>query len=163
MFYFAYGSNMSIARLRARVPGASRVAMAVLAGHDLRFHKRGRDGSGKCDAFHTAKACDRVVGSVFEIDPLETPALHRAEGLGSGYEQKQVCVLGPAGEQWSAFTYYATAIDATLCPYSWYLHHVLVGATESGCPADYVDRIAAVDCIDDEDLARDAAERALHS
>ena len=163
MFYFAYGSNMSIARLRARTPGASRVATAVLAGHDLRFHKRGRDGSGKCDALHTGKDGDRVIGSVFAIDPRETRALDRAEGLGFGYARKQVCVLGPAGEKWSAFTYYATAIDAALRPYSWYLHHVLVGARESRCPADYIGRIAAVDCIADENRARDAAERAVHS
>jgi len=37
--YFAYGSNMSLARLRRRVPSARRIAVATLPGYRLRFHK----------------------------------------------------------------------------------------------------------------------------
>ena len=50
MLYFAYGSNLSSARMAARVPSARVVARAQLPGHALRFHKVGRDGSAKCDA-----------------------------------------------------------------------------------------------------------------
>lgn len=51
ILYFAYGSNMSSARLRARVPSCRPIGIAFLPGHELRFHKRSKDGSGKCDAF----------------------------------------------------------------------------------------------------------------
>jgi gamma-glutamylcyclotransferase len=54
MYYFAYGSNMSLSRLRERVPSAEAVGCFSLNGHDLRFHKLSKDGSGKCDAFFTA-------------------------------------------------------------------------------------------------------------
>ena len=43
MHYFAYGSNMSVARLRMRTPSARKVGLFRLASHDLRFHKRGAD------------------------------------------------------------------------------------------------------------------------
>ena len=36
--YFAYGSNMSLARLRARIPSAEKVGSFMLREHSLRFH-----------------------------------------------------------------------------------------------------------------------------
>ena len=46
---FAYGSNMPSARLRGRCPSARAIGIAELRGHELRWHKRSKDGSGKCD------------------------------------------------------------------------------------------------------------------
>ena len=46
---FAYGSNMLTARLRERVSSAAAVGIGRLPGHVLKWHKRSRDGSGKCD------------------------------------------------------------------------------------------------------------------
>ena len=37
--YFAYGSNMSLVRLRERVPSAERLGVFILAEYQLRFHK----------------------------------------------------------------------------------------------------------------------------
>ena len=85
LHYFAYGSNMSIARLRSRVPSARSLGCCRLEEHDLRFHKAGRDGSAKCDALHTGRKQDLVHGVLFRIDALERPALDMAEGLGHGY------------------------------------------------------------------------------
>jgi len=163
MNYFAYGSNMSLARLQARVPSAHRIASAVLSAHSLRFHKSGQDGSGKCDAFHTLDDGDSVIGAVFRLDPLEKPGLDLVEGLGFGYAEKSVSVICPSGVEHRASTYYATAIDLSLKPFSWYRHHVLVGAMESALPDDYIRRIEAVDHVEDPDRARDRLERALHA
>ncbi len=49
--YLAYGSNMSTARLRKRMPSCKPLGIATLPGHALRFHKRSMDKSGKCNAF----------------------------------------------------------------------------------------------------------------
>src|SRR5438552_200988 len=63
VLYFAYGSNMAIERLKARVPSAELVCIADLAGHQLKFHKRSkRDQSGKCDAAYTGSPQDKVTG-----------------------------------------------------------------------------------------------------
>ncbi len=51
--YFAYGSNMSSRRLMDRVPSAQFVSIGKLGEHRLRYHKKSKDGSGKCDIEHT--------------------------------------------------------------------------------------------------------------
>ncbi|GGC01905.1 hypothetical protein GCM10011352_30060 [Marinobacterium zhoushanense] len=162
MHYFAYGSNMSIARLRNRVPSAKRLGRYRLESHDLRFHKCGGDGSGKCDAFYTGNREHQVIGVLYHIDPLEKPALDRAEGLGVGYGEKQVVVVGPAGELIEANTYWAMMTDPQMKPFTWYLNHVLVGAHEVALPAPYVDRIRLIESVEDPDRERDALERAIH-
>ncbi|WP_269814561.1 gamma-glutamylcyclotransferase family protein [Amphritea pacifica] len=162
MYYFAYGSNMSLARLQQRVPGARVVGCYFLDGHDLRFHKAGQDGSAKCDALYTGND-DRIYGVVFDIPRSEKPALDRAEGLGVGYGEKVVSLQNQQGEQLEAITYFALQIDPSLKPYSWYVHHVLVGAREAGLPSDYIGRIGRVESVDDGDIERDSRERALHT
>ena len=45
--YFAYGSNMLTARLKARCSGAELVGRAFADGWGIEFSKPGEDGSGK--------------------------------------------------------------------------------------------------------------------
>ena len=164
MKYFAYGSNMSASRLKKRVPSAERIGLYSLKGHDLRFHKISKkDGSGKCDAYFTDRSDDIVIGTLFEIDSEEKRALDLAEGLGYGYEGKEVILQSQTGDEIKAATYYATKIDKSLKPYSWYLNHVLVGAKESELPTEYIEKIQAIESIQDSNKDRDAKERAIHS
>ena len=160
--YFAYGSNMSLARLRARVPSAEKIGSFMLREHSLRFHKCGQDGSGKCDAFATRNREDVLIGVLFTIDAGEKAHLDRIEGLGRGYEHKWVSVRNDAGLEYEAATYYATSVDVTLKPFSWYKQHVLVGARESLLPAEYIRAIERVQHLEDPDRSRDRQERALH-
>ena len=163
MNYFAYGSNMSLARLQKRVPSAGKIGSCVLRGHVLRFHKQGKDGSGKCDAFETRNIDDYLIGVLFRIDSRQKARLDAIEGLGYGYEEKWVSVRHQSGAQYQAATYYATRIDGALKPYSWYKNHVLVGAREATLPEDYIGGIEAVEHIEDPDSMRDEIERAVHS
>ena len=119
MNYFAYGSNMLLPRLRQRLPCAQLLGTAHLPGHALRFHKAGKDNSGKCDAFFTGLVSDRVIGVLFEISVNGKEVLDRVEGLGSGYEEKLVRVVDAVGKEVEAFTYYATAIDRGRAPFGW--------------------------------------------
>lgn len=66
--YFAYGSNMSIRWLRDRVPSAVMVGAAVLEHHRLGFHKRGMDGSAKCDVVPSTASVDCIHGVLFDLD-----------------------------------------------------------------------------------------------
>lgn len=162
MYYFAYGSNMSLPRLRARVPSARVVSVALLRRHRLVFHKRGRDGSAKCDACHSGDPRDVVHGVLFRIDPRHKPGLDGHEGLGDGYAQKQVRVERPDGGAITAVTYYATHIDLTLYPFDWYKEHVLRGAIEHALPPAYRRMIEAVVAIDDPDPERQRDERRIY-
>ncbi|WP_432695661.1 gamma-glutamylcyclotransferase family protein [Marinobacterium sp. YM272] len=162
VIYFAYGSNMSLLRLRERTPDARRIATCVLLEHDLRFHKVSPDGSAKCDTFYTGNREDRVFGAVYEIGKSSELVLDRVEGLGKGYDKKRVGVVDLAGNEYEAFTYYATLIDPLLLPYGWYREHVLVGARELVLPASYLARIEAVSVMDDPDPEREARQLAVY-
>ena len=138
--YFAYGSNMSSARLRQRTPSARALGIASLPGHALRWHKLGRDGTGKCDIARCGEGANEVVwGVLYEIAVAEKEALDRIEGLGIGYSEAQVCVKTGAGGVW-ALTYRAKPgrIEPSLKPLPDYKAHVLAGAVEHGLPAHYV-------------------------
>ncbi|MYD97968.1 MAG: gamma-glutamylcyclotransferase [Gammaproteobacteria bacterium] len=143
--YFAYGSNMSSDRLRARTPSAVSLGRARLPGYALRWHKLGRDGSGKCDIELSDAPGTTVWGVLYEIDSTEKDRLDTVEGLGVGYNEHTVRVETDAVVR-EAVTYQARPdkIDSGLRPLPWYKAHVLRGATENGLPDDYVRRIAAV-------------------
>jgi gamma-glutamylcyclotransferase (GGCT)/AIG2-like uncharacterized protein YtfP len=163
MIYFSYGSNMSFKRLNARIANISRLGVATLYEHDLRFHKVGnKDGSGKCDILETNDPGHTVIGVVYKIDPLEKNILDTHEGLGNGYEEKQISVE-MNGDRISAFTYYATHINQVLKPLHWYKEHVLRGARENKLPEYYIQKIEMIDSITDHDLERHRRELAIYS
>lgn len=162
MIYFSYGSNMSLRRLQQRTPSAAVIEVAELIGHKLMFHKRGRDGSAKCDAAETGCLEDRVIGVLYEIQDSEKATLDLMEGLGNGYEEKAVVVKIPWGSVIEAQTYYATHIDASLKPYHWYKAHVLQGARENELPAPYVQIIESFASIADPNPERHDLELAIY-
>lgn len=161
MLYFAYGSNMSVKRLRARVPSAQFRAVAELLRHELKFHKIGQDGSAKCDAAETGEPGHVVLGVVFELNRSEKSVLDLKEGLGRGYEEKVVVVSGE-GEIMEAVMYYATRIDPLLKPFHWYKEHVLRGAGENGLPEQYVQMIVGVESVVDFDFGRHEEEMEIY-
>ncbi|MCP5197632.1 MAG: gamma-glutamylcyclotransferase [Gammaproteobacteria bacterium] len=131
-------------------------------GHALCFHKVGKDGTAKCDAYYTG-GVEKVYGVVFAIDPMEKENLDRVEGLGQGYEEKTVDLQNDFGQILQAKTYYATHLDPRLKPLSWYVGHVLIGAREANLPTHYLSSIESIESLEDEDRRRDAEERAIHS
>lgn len=162
MLYFAYGSNMSIPRLTERLPSAQAVTCARLYKHRLKFHKRGQDGSGKCDIESTFNTQDVVHGVVYQIARPDKPALDSKEGLGSGYEEKNVTVISPNCEVLVASTYYATRIDVSLAPYDWYKEHVLRGAHEHSLPPEYIAGIEGIQSMPDSNKNRAEKELSIY-
>ena len=163
MNYFSYGSNMSIRRLRVRVPSASRLGVGVLRSHELKFHKvSSYDGSAKCDALATGNPDHLVYGVVNRIPEDEKPHLDQAEGLGFGYEQKNVLIEMANGAAVPAFCYCATAIDPGLKPFDWYKEHVLMGARENSLPEAYMLGIEAVESVPDGNQLRCERELSIY-
>nr|WP_067296135.1 gamma-glutamylcyclotransferase family protein [Marinobacterium profundum] len=163
MLYFAYGSNLSERRLRARISSVIKVANGVLDGHQLRFHKVSqRDGSAKCDVFATGVARHFVLGVVFEVSESDRDSLDRYEGLNCGYEARDILVRLEDGSSVSAFTYCATRIDSALLPFDWYREHVLRGAQEHGFAHSYIQQIEVIECVTDPDEARCSRELAIY-
>jgi AIG2-like family len=163
MLYFAYGSNMCTGRLQLRVPSATYVCIAKLVGYSFRFHKWSKDGSAKANAFETSNPSDLVWGVVFDINEGEKSLLDKAEGLGAGYRDKSVTVLDMKGQQYELFLYVAEtdSIDRKLRPYSWYKRFVVEGARRYNLPDEYVNRIVAMQDVEDGDRTRDEANRSI--
>lgn len=156
---------MSSKRLGLRV-SASFVCTASLERHELRYHKVSKkDGSSKCDIFHTGDIQDIVHGVVFIIKDAQKGELDRYEGLGYGYEEKTVTLVrGDDGQPIEAFTYFASAdkINPDLKPLDWYKEHVLRGARNFGLCKDYIQTFLDVECVVDEDAARREMELSIY-
>ena len=161
--YFAYGSNMSVCRLRKRVKSAEPKERAILRCHRLEFHKKSKDKSGKCDIV-LSSAADAVWGRVYHIDYEHKKNLDCYEGLGSGYYEKYVTVELDCGSTIRAVTYYANPKKTKLGlkPYTWYKKHVLKGAKEAHLPPEYIKRIKAIDAIKDCCKEREARELEIY-
>ena len=160
MLYFAYGSNMSVRRIRQRIPSARPLGPAVLQGHRLAFHKVGSDGSGKCDAASSRRRDDRVHGALYWFAARHKADLDQYEGL--GYTQKSVVVTRRGGTRHKAYLYIATHVDPALRPFAWYLEHVVRGACEHRLPRRYLADLLATEAIADADAARHAAELMIY-
>ena len=148
--YAAYGSNLHPIRLSDRVPSAKLLGKGILEGKALRFHKRSKDDSGKCNIIDDNK--QQVYVAVYEIDESEKPVLDNAEGVGYGYRIGEIRVA----DFGKCFTYIAenSHIDDSLKPYTWYKELVLVGCENLGLPMTYIDQIRRVDADVDFDKQR---------
>ena len=158
MTYFAYGSNMPAARLSERVGLVRMLGPATLPRHRLAFHKRGQDGSGKCDII-PAEADAVVHGALYSLTAEQWGRLGDFE---RGYGVAEVALQTQAGAL-RARTYVAERdfIDASLAPFDWYRDLVAHGALTLGFPRDYVERIRAVRAIKDADERRCAIARRI--
>lgn len=161
MLYFAYGSNMLTERLRDRVPSARPITPARLPGRTLRFHKRSRDGSGKCNLVETS-GDTTVHGVLFDVAPDDLSALDDAEHRGRGYERCRVNLQTSEGTL-EAFAYVAQPayIDDALLPYDWYHALVMAGACQHGLPPDYRAHLEDIRTYPDPDETRRAKYQSL--
>lgn len=156
MRYAAYGSNLHPIRLRERVASATLLGAVPLQGWQLRLHKRGQDGSAKCNIIG---ASDVVFVAVFEIAASHRPKLDQAEGLNRGYREKRLFLP----DYDACFLYLASDghIDDELLPFTWYKELVLLGCEHHGFPREYVDNIRAIPDQTDPDEQRQAKNMAI--
>lgn len=151
--YFAYGSNLMSARLKARTPSARALERALLPRFVLRWHKVGADATGKCDIVFTDRPGDAVHGVAYLIRCAELKHLDRVEELGTGYYACNVPIqMGRRRKL--ARTYRAIPIDPDLKPLDWYKRFVVRGAREHDLPADYIAGLAGAPAIRDHDQPR---------
>ena len=158
--YFAYGSNLHVGRLLARIQDAVPVESALLPRHALRFNKRGRDGSGKCSVVPHAGA--EVAGVIYRIARTGLARLDRFEG--SGYRRNPIVVHGlDSGRRYRAHCYVAkaAAIDDACVAYDWYRDIVVAGAESHGLPAAYIDQLRATPARPDPNGRRRRQQAAL--
>ena len=153
VLYFAYGSNLPRARLEARLGKVAVSGAGWLRGYQLRFHKRGIDGSGKCDAWFSGNDADEVHGAMFVLSATQLTRLDGFEG--AGYACHSVVAHTASGPR-EVVTYRAHehAIASGLQPFDWYLALVRHGAHEHGLPGWYRARMDTIESMEDVDTER---------
>lgn len=160
ILYLAYGSNMWRRRIELRLGDCEATGIVSLNGYTLRFHKRGRDGSGKCDAFHTGDPGDILYGVVYSLSERQRDMLDEFEG--PGYTPRNVTVRAQSA-LFTAYAYVARSehVDSDLQPFDWYKSIVVAGARAHALPTQYIKRIAAVCSSPDPDTERDSHHVAM--
>lgn len=149
MRYAAYGSNLHPLRLTMRTPSARLLATRFLSGRSLCFHKRGVDGSAKCNMVVGGEG---IYVAIFDLSVADKERLDRIEGLDAGYSETTLSITGLG--DCVAYTAEQSHIDVSLTPYDWYKELVLAGARFHGFPRGYIDGIRALPALEDPDPAR---------
>lgn len=153
---FSYGSNMLGLRIKNRIDSYSIIGTGYIDNHSLRFHKKSKDESGKADAYYLSTLEEKVWGVIGEIDEKSKNILDRIEGLGMGYNQKEVTVHMSDEISIKALIYVADIdfIDPELKPYGWYKKFVIHGSLENSLPEEYIRKIEKVESIFDNNEER---------
>ncbi len=162
--YFAYGSNMLPARLRARCPSAHVIGAATAAGYDVEFSKRSVDGSGKATLVEAAGTA--TPGVLFEIGKTDLIALDRAEGASGkvpGYERIEDFSVSVADEPITATTYIASRTERELKPFDWYLALVIAGVRHHALGDEHMQRLRLIEHLIDDVHGRKSRAEALEA
>ncbi|MBL4633125.1 MAG: gamma-glutamylcyclotransferase [Kofleriaceae bacterium] len=130
--YFAFGSNMSRARIQARTSEVLCLGAGRLDGFEHSFSYMGDDGSGKGNIVLQAGAS--TWGVLYDLNEDQATILH---GYEVGYEIIQVSVQR-LGEQVQAYAYLSAQAHMALIPTSEYIGHYLLGMQENEFPDNYV-------------------------
>jgi hypothetical protein len=136
--YFAYGSNLSLERMRARVPSVRVVGPGLLRGARLRLDKRGADGSGKANLAADRDAC--VWGVAYR---LAVTHWHDHDAVEPGYSRVTV-QLELLGRSVSAETYRSERLTADPVAFDWYKRLIVEGARAHGLPDAYLTHLEAL-------------------
>lgn len=137
VLYFAYGSNMSTDRLRARIHETIVVGTGVLENYTFACDKASQDGSGKGN-IHKLEG-SRVWGVLFDISANSLYDLDRIE---SGYERIKVRILTRDGEV-DAVTYLSENLTDEP-PYDTYMKYIIDGAKEHQLPEEYFQMLVRI-------------------
>jgi gamma-glutamylcyclotransferase (GGCT)/AIG2-like uncharacterized protein YtfP len=132
--YFAYGSNMSRAPMRARCPTAREVGTATLAGHRLIITADGY-------ASVVPEPGGIVHGLLWRLAPRDIAALNAYESLDTGLYRITTLPVRAGARQVPAMVYVARSRTPGL-PRPGYLEAVLAAARELAFPDDYVAALA---------------------
>jgi gamma-glutamylcyclotransferase (GGCT)/AIG2-like uncharacterized protein YtfP len=143
--YFAYGSNLDLARMRARAPAVGVIGPALLRGMRLTFDKRGRDGSAKANLAEDAGS--RVWGALYSLEWTHLPILDAFE---PDYERLRVSVERQ-GVRLAAETYVSTLRAPALEAHAGYKQLVVEGARAHGLPEAYVAQLQRLPAREDPD------------
>ncbi len=131
MLYFAYGSNMSVTRMRSQCPNAELVGVASLRNHSLILNLQGV-------ATVISAPGSKVWGVLWNLSEHDREALDWYEAVDAGMHRPATrTVTGPDGEEAEALLYVAPD-DRPGRPQPDYVQQLIEAAREHGLPGVYM-------------------------
>jgi gamma-glutamylcyclotransferase (GGCT)/AIG2-like uncharacterized protein YtfP len=145
-YYFAYGSNMNVERVAARIGETRRALSGALMGYVLTFDKASRI-PGIAHANVTFCPGEQVEGVLFELlEPAQIELMDPFEGVPNDYFRQRRVIHTPEGEI-EAWVYMAVPerTRPALRPAREYLDHLLAG--KPFLSQEYHARLAETDAV----------------
>lgn len=146
--YFAYGSNLDLARIKSRCPDSSFREVALLEGYQLCFPLLS-EGSGVASIRSFANSI--IYGAIYnvshdDIAKLNTYEGYEINGTQNVYNQIRLRVRTLSGEEVECLSYVAICDHADYnVPTEQYLGYIVGGLkrlTQFGVPTDYIEKVA---------------------
>ncbi|WP_048305714.1 gamma-glutamylcyclotransferase family protein [Halomonas sp. PR-M31] len=154
-YYFAYGSNMNVERVAARIGQTRRVLSGIMTGYELRFDKASRI-PGIAHANVAPSSGREVEGALFELmEPEQIALMDPFEGVPLDYRRERHTIKTTQGaiDAW-VYLAHPERIQASLKPAREYLEHLLAGkAFLSPGYYAWLLQVEAVEGLDDATLA----------
>jgi gamma-glutamylcyclotransferase (GGCT)/AIG2-like uncharacterized protein YtfP len=133
MYYFAYGSNLSLEHMR-RLCGwhFQVIGPAVLEGYEFSPDSRGY-------ATITPKTGSKTWGVLYDADQFCIDALDDFEGYPEVFGRPEVEVIGEDGKKYKAWVYVGKALESgTRYIKEDYLRRAIAGAAENRLPEEWI-------------------------
>lgn len=148
-YYFAYGSNMNQARMKARKMAVCEVLGGTLQGCQLAFNKLAADAPHRSYANIRYAPNEHVQGVLYRLDSLtEIERMDPFEGAPRFYS-REIYLIDTVQGPIAAWVYIANRamINEHLKPDCWYLEHLLAG--REFLTEDYHQALSEVLCNED--------------
>lgn len=148
MYYFAYGSNMSVQRMKERGIEFTERIPAVLIGYRLEFNKIASRNPKEGYANIVPDKNKKVEGALYEISDNCLLILDRYEGYPRHYKREKVKVQFNNGQEVEAVTYIAQSdkVQTGLKPSRDYLDFLLAG--KDVLSEEYYNRFTEIETLD---------------
>lgn len=150
MNYFAYGSNMNLAQMKSRCPGARKIRNGSLNGYEICFPTKSSSRLGKGVASVCEKIGAYVEGVLFELTDSDWKRLDKFEDVPNSYVRKAVTISLNDGGTTEAETYVANPMEGGVFkPSKEYMDLIIHGAEENELSKNYIEFLREIECEDE--------------
>ena len=150
ILYFAYGSNMSAARMKQRLGWEAPRRAATLSDFELVFDQAGFNAPSWSPANIRSDQGNLVEGMVYEVEEKDLKIL---DGYEKYYQRLGVKVMAAQDEKLDAVTYLSKKSRGEKSPTQEYLNFLLEG--KSFLSREYFDELSRIQVIPEDSMKQE--------
>ena len=150
ILYFAYGSNMSAARMKQRLGSETPNRAATLKDFQLVFDQAGFNAPSWSPANIRSEQGSLVEGMIYEVEEKDFKIL---DGYEKFYQRLEVKVMAAQKEKLDAVTYLSKKSRGEKPPTQEYLNFLLEG--KSFLSREYFDELSQIQVIPEDSMKQE--------